>query len=164
MRLKVTIIPITVVAGTLALCTPGASQVADTGGSPAAFMVGCWAQPAPEGSGLREFYAPPAANMLTGLSQFWREGQIVDFEFHRIDSSPGGPVLTPHPRGVRSVQFQPTEVGAQRIVWQNLEHDFPQRIIYDRVATDTLVARIEGNDGSEARALEWRMARVPCPS
>lgn len=142
--------------------TPVVAQEAPAGGLPA-FMSGCWAQPAPEGNGLREIYSTPAANMMTGLSQFWRGGNIVDFEFSRIDSSAEGPLLTPHPSGVRSVTFSPVRIEATRIVWENLEHDFPQRIIYHRVASDTLVARIEGGSGADAQALEWRMARMACP-
>ena len=148
--------------GPLLVAVPACAQQED----PAlgvGFMVGCWAQPAPEGNGLKEFYAPPAENMLTGLSQFWRGGRIVDFEFHRIDLSPAGPVLTPHPGGVASVSFQPTEIQSDRIRWENPDHDFPQRIIYQRVAEDTLVARIEGGEGANARSLEWRMGRVSCP-
>lgn len=123
-------------------------------------LTGCWVQPG--ASGLREQYAPPAANMMTGLSQFWRGGAIVDWEFHRIDAGPDGPVLTPHPRGVASVSFGPAEVAADRIVWENLEHDFPQRIIYHRVAPDSLVVRVEGGEGDGARSMEWRMARAEC--
>lgn len=124
-----------------------------------AFLAGCWRQPGD--SGLREYYAPPARNMTTGLSQFRRNGAVVDWEFHRIDAGPDGPVLTPHPRGVASVPFQPRAVEDGRIVWENLEHDFPQRIIYTRVA-DTLTARIEGGTGPEARGMEWRMVRASC--
>ena len=142
----------------------GAQEPGNSGLDAARFLVGCWAQPAPEGNGLREFYAPPANNLLTGLSQFWRGGEIVDFEFHRIDDSPAGPVLTPHPKGVASVSFQPSAIEPGRIVWENPEHDFPQRIIYARVAPDTLVARVEGGEGASARSAEWRMARTECPA
>ena len=147
-----------------ALAVPVSGQTPAVGMDAIEFMVGCWAEQPNGDSGLREMYAPPAPNLMTGLSQFWREGRVVDFEFHRIDASPDGPVLTPHPRGVASVQFEPAEIGADRIVWQNLEHDFPQRISYTRVGADTLVARIEGGEGGEARALEWRMARAICPN
>lgn len=126
-----------------------------------AFLAGCWQQGA--GDGLREHYAPAATNMMTGLSQFWSNGRIVDWEFHRIDAGPDGPVLTPHPRGVASVPFAPADVSENRIVWQNLEHDFPQRIIYTRTG-DTLVARIEGGEGADARAREWPMIRTACAS
>ncbi|MDH3223793.1 MAG: DUF6265 family protein [Gemmatimonadota bacterium] len=161
MRPRMTLLSAAVL-GTALLAGPASAQSGDTF-SEVHFMVGCWAQSAPEGSGLREFYPPPAANMLTGLSQFWRDGRIVDFEFHRIDRSPEGPVLTPHPRGVASVSFRPVDIRADRVVWENLDHDFPQRIMYHLVAADTLVARVEGGEGPDARSIEWRMARTACP-
>lgn len=150
--------------GQIAVSPPSVSaQSVEEGLAAASFLVGCWAQSPSGQNGLREIYAHPAENMMTGLSQFWRGGRIVDFEFHRIDASPEGPVLTPHPRGVASVSFRPAEVVSDRIVWENLEHDFPQRIIYERVSANSLAVRIEGGDGAEARSLEWRMARTDCP-
>ena len=123
------------------------------------FMVGCWQQPG--ANGIREQFAPPATNMMTGLSQFWRGDRIVDWEFHRIDQGPQGPVITPHPRGEASVSFAPIELTPTRIVWSNPDHDFPNRIIYERVAPDTLVVVAEA-DGPEGRRLAFRMARVSC--
>ncbi len=163
MRIRMEFLAIAAMGMSLIQPEPAWPQVAEDGVAAASFMVGCWAEPGDDGSGLREIYAAPAANMLTGLSQFWRDGRIVDYEFHRIDGSPAGPVLTPHPRGVASVPFRPVEIGADQIAWQNLEHDFPQRIIYRRVAVDTLVVRIEGGEGDAARSIEWRMARAACP-
>lgn len=124
-----------------------------------AFMTGCWQQ-SPQG-GLREHFTPAGVNRMTGLSQYWRGDAIVDWEFHRIDLGPEGPVLTPHPNGVASVSFSPATVEPDRIVWSNPEHDFPNRIIYHRVSADTLVARVEG-DAADAPLLEFRMARVSC--
>lgn len=164
MHARMALLALAAIAATFIPTAPDSRQEAHGGLSAVAFLVGCWAQPGPEGDGLREFYPPPASNMLTGLSQFWRDGAIVDFEFHRIDSSADGPVLTPHPRGVASVQFRPVEIEAERIVWQNLEHDFPQRIIYHRVAPDTLVARVEGAPESGVEGLQWSMIRAACPS
>jgi hypothetical protein len=60
------------------------------------------------------------------------------------------------------VSFAPKIVEANRAVWENPAHDFPQRILYTRVATDTLVARIEGRTPSGDRSLEWRMSRGGC--
>jgi len=164
MRIRLELLGFAALGLTLVQPEPTSAQVAETGVGAASFMVGCWAEPNDDESGLREIYAAPAANMLTGLSQFWRDGRIVDFEFHRIDESPDGPVLTPHPQGVASVSFRPLEIGHDRITWQNLEHDFPQRITYRRVAVDTLVVRIEGGEGASARSIEWRMGRAKCPA
>jgi hypothetical protein len=133
------------------------SLVSDLG-----FMAGCWRGVTRNGTAIEEFYSPPASNLIIGASRYVRDGRVVDFEFTRIDQTDSGAVMTPQPKGVRSVSFAPKVVERNRAVWENPTHDFPQRILYTRVADDTLVARIEGRTPSGDRALEWRMARATC--
>ena len=135
-----------------------ASRVSDLG-----FMAGCWRGVTRSGTTIEEFYTRPSSNLIVGVTRYVRDGRAVDFEFTRIDQTDSGAVITPHPKGVRSVSFAPTVVEARRAVWENATHDFPQRIAYARVAADTLVARIEGRTPSGERTLEWRMARASCP-
>ena len=133
------------------------SRISDLG-----FMAGCWRGLTRSGTTIEEFYTPPASNLIVGATRYVRDGRVVDFEFTRIDQTDSGAVITPHPKGVRSVSFTPKVIERNRAVWQNPTHDFPQRILYTRVADDTLVARIEGHTPSGDRALEWRMARATC--
>jgi hypothetical protein len=133
------------------------SRVADLG-----FMAGCWRGMTRSGTTIEEFYTTPSSNLIVGTTRYVREGRTVDFEFTRIDQTDSGAVITPHPKGVRSVSFVPKVVEANRVIWENPTHDFPQRILYTRAAPDTLVARIEGRTSSGDRALEWRMARATC--
>ncbi len=132
-------------------------SVADLG-----FMAGCWRGVTRSGTTIEEFYTTPSANLIVGTTRYVREGRTVDFEFTRIDQTDSGAVITPHPKGVRSVSFAPMVIERNRAVWENPSHDFPQRILYTRVAGDTLVARIEGRTPSGERALEWRMTRAAC--
>jgi uncharacterized protein DUF6265 len=133
------------------------SSLADLG-----FMAGCWRGLTRSGTTIEEFYTPPSANLIVGATRYVRDGRVVDFEFTRIDQTDSGAVITPHPKGVRSVSFAPKVVERNRVVWENPTHDFPQRILYTRIADDTLVARIEGRTPSGDRALEWRMVRATC--
>jgi hypothetical protein len=133
------------------------SLVSDLG-----FMAGCWRGLTRSGTTIEEFYTPPSSNLVLGTTRYVRDGRVVDFEFTRIDQTDSGAVITPHPKGVRSVSFAPKVVERNRAVWENPTHDFPQRILYTRVADDTLVARIEGRTPSGDRALEWRMVRATC--
>jgi hypothetical protein len=133
------------------------SRVSDLG-----FMAGCWRGLTRSGTTIEEFYTTPSSNLIVGTTRYIREGRAVDFEFTRIDQTDSGAVITPHPKGVRSVSFAPKIVEANRAVWENPTHDFPQRILYTRAAADTLVARIEGRTPSGDRALEWRMTRAAC--
>jgi uncharacterized protein DUF6265 len=133
------------------------SLLADLG-----FMAGCWRGLTRSGTTIEEFYTPPSSNLIVGATRYVRDGRVVDFEFTRIDQTDSGAVITPHPKGVRSVSFAPKVVERNRAVWENPTHDFPQRILYTRIADDTLVARIEGRTPSGDRALEWRMVRATC--
>jgi Domain of unknown function (DUF6265) len=140
--------------------TPGASArslVSDLG-----FMAGCWRGVTGSGTTIEEFYTTPSSNLIVGTTRYVRDGRTVDFEFTRIDQTDSGAVITPHPKGVRSVSFAPKVVTRDRAIWENASHDFPQRILYSRVGADTLVARIEGRTARGERALEWRMARAAC--
>jgi hypothetical protein len=133
------------------------SQLSDLG-----FMAGCWRGLTRSGTTIEEFYTTPSSNLIVGATRYVRDGRTVDFEFTRIDQTDSGAVITPHPKGMRSVSFAPKTIARNRAVWENPTHDFPQRILYTRVADDTLVARIEGRTPSGERALEWRMVRATC--
>lgn len=44
----------------------------------------------------------------------------------------------------------------ERAVFENVDHDFPQRIIYQKLAKDSLFARIEGTVDGEDQFEEYR--------
>jgi hypothetical protein len=46
-------------------------------------------------------------------------------------------------------------VGESRVVFENLAHDFPQRVIYWKEG-DVLAARVEGALRGRERSEEWR--------
>ena len=137
---------------------PAYTQVAPAS-SGLAFMAGCWAE---QGDGLREQFSAPTRNMILGTSRFVIADNVRQFEFHRIDISDGTSSLTPYPGGKAGVPFGATELDDRRVVWENLEHDFPQRIIYDGREADVLVVAIEGERNGSISRKEWRMLRVPC--
>lgn len=123
------------------------------------FMAGCWSE---EGDGYREQFTPPSENLILGTSRRMVGHRVAGFEFHTIALAHGVPVLTPHPAGVRSDPFPASTLEDRFVVFENPEHDFPQRIIYDGREEDTLIAAIEGDEGGEARRFEFPMRRVPC--
>jgi hypothetical protein len=46
--------------------------------------------------------------------------------------------------------------------FENLEHDFPQRILYRLFPDGRLLVRIEGNRGGVPSGVDFPMRRVPC--
>lgn len=51
------------------------------------------------------------------------------------------------------------EQGDKRVVFENAEHDFPQRIIYWMSNDGALHAKIEGKIKGEAASEEWTWRR-----
>ena len=124
-----------------------------------AFMAGCWTGPSSNGATIEERYTAAADNMVIGMTRYVRNGRVVDFEFTTIQRSDTAFFMTPHPKGVKSDPFALKEIAAGRAVWENLGHDFPQRIIYRTGDDGTLVARIEGTTPRGERHSEWTMRR-----
>ena len=68
---------------------------------------------------------------------------------------------------VAMVQHNASEVGFRLItldsagaVFENLEHDFPTRVIYRPLGNDSLFARIEGKRGEKDVSVDYRYARM----
>ena len=124
-----------------------------------AFMTGCWTGPSSNGATIEERYSETAENLMIGMTRYVRSGRVVDFEFTTVERTDTSFVMTPHPRGVQSDAFPLKEASEGRAVWENLKHDFPQRIIYRAGAGGSLIARIEGGTPSGDRHIEWTMQR-----
>lgn len=124
------------------------------------FLAGCWSGQM-DGLDMREQWSEASAGVMLGTTRFFRDGQLVDFEFGMLQEADEGVTLWPYPRGERSEHGFPLVSASDELVFENLAHDFPVRIIYARVGLDRLAPRIEGSDG-EGRG--WRLSRVPCPS
>ena len=125
-----------------------------------AFMSGCWKGPSPNGATIEEHYTSASDNLLIGMTRYVRNGRVVDFEFTTVERTDSTFVMTPRPKGVKSDSFPLKEVSDGRATWENLKHDFPQRIIYRRGPAGSLIARIEGMTPKGERHVEWAMH--PC--
>jgi len=54
-----------------------------------------------------------------------------------------------------AVAFKLVEAGERRAVFENKQHDFPQRILYWLDAAGAMHARIEGRQGGKNASEEW---------
>lgn len=154
MRIGVTSLAVLVVAA-----LPGAAQAPAL--SNLAFMTGCWNGDAGRGRVIEEHWTTPTANVMLGTTRFVAGDRTVSWEFTVVEADSTGITMTPQPRGQAPAPFRMVRLMGDTAAFENPAHDFPQRIVYRRVA-DTLVARIEG-DTPRPRSAEWRMARVACP-
>ena len=123
-----------------------------------ALLKGCWVGDL-DGIELREQWSDGGGGMMLGTTRFFRDGRVVDFEFGMFIQDENGVTLWPYPKGERSANGFPLVSTSGELVFENLAHDFPVRIIY-RPRGTSVYPRIEGRDG---QVREWLLNPVACP-
>lgn len=106
--------------------------------------------------GGRDFearYSGADGGQVLSASKYTKNGVAAGFEFERFEEVDSTLVLTPFPEGKSSVTFRLAELdpASRRVVFENLGHDFPTRISYQRVADNKLTILVSGpgEDGKE---------------
>jgi hypothetical protein len=143
----------------LLACTASAaeSRIEDV-----AWLAGCWSSDGGE-PGSEERWMPLAGGTMLGVSRTIRQGKTVAFEFMEIRYLPDGQLaFVAHPSGQETAVFTALRVGESEVVFENPEHDFPQRVAYAKEGASKLRARIEGNQGGASRVVEFPMTRTSC--
>lgn len=124
------------------------------------WLAGCWAGQKSE-PGTEEHWLAAAAGTMFGISRTVRDGRTTQFEFMEIREIGGKLAFTAHPSGQPSATFPLLRIGHREAVFENPQHDFPQRVIY-RLDGNVLRARIEGRRSGQVKGINFPMDRVPC--
>jgi len=114
-----------------------------------------------DGVTTSELWTAPAAGAMLGLHSDVRGGRLVAWEFLRIGTTAEGTFYYASPRSAPPTAFRLVERSQRRVVFENREHDFPQRILYWLDAEGALHARIEGPQGGKTLSEEWVFTREP---
>ena len=139
---------------TVALAAP-TSSVQDL-----SWISGCWASVGAE-AGSGETWMAPAGGTLFGVSRTVKGGKTVAHEFMQIrETGPGQIAFIALPSGQKEASFPLVRLSGQEAVFENPQHDFPQRVIYRRDG-DLLTGRIEGSEGGETKGIDFPMKRCP---
>ena len=152
------LVPVTLA---LALC---AAPLAAQGNAEAArlhWMAGCWRAESPRRT-VEEHWMKPVGGLLLGMSRASRADSVLSWELARIETQGGRLQFVAWPSGQRQAAFAATIANDSLVVFTNPQHDFPQRILYLRRGTDSLIARVEGPVEGETRGLDFLYVRVAC--
>jgi hypothetical protein len=128
------------------------------------WLVGYWIDC--DGKAVTESWIDAGSDTLLGVG-LTRGRARTSFDFMRIAAGPGGkPTFFAQPQGAPVTPFVAKSVQGQSVVFENLAHDFPQRVIYRREG-EVLHARIEGVEKGEASGMDWTYRAAPantaCP-
>ena len=121
-----------------------------------AWLTGYWTS-SNEGNSVEELWTTGSGYVMLGVHRDVYANGRSSFEYLRIMRTRDGIVYVASPGGKPGTTFTMTENKDQRVVFENLDHDFPQRIIYSR-SGDTLTARIENEAGD--KSMEWTWTKT----
>lgn len=155
---------------TLALCVVGltlfapdaSAQAISPSVSSLEWLAGCWAIEGGEpGSG--EQWMLPAGGTMLGVGRTVRRGRAIAHEFMQIrEVEPGRLAFIARPSNQQEASFPLLRFGVNEVVFENLAHDFPQRVTYRLIDTRTLHARVEGTVNGPRRGEDFPMLRISC--
>jgi uncharacterized protein DUF6265 len=125
-----------------------------------AWISGDW-QTAPGGRAqIEEHWTKVAGGSMMGMSRTVAGDKTVEFEYLRIEQRADGVYYVAHPKArCPGTDFKLTNSSANLAVFENPQHDFPKRIIYRKTGDDSLMASIDGGEGSKAMSFEFRRMR-----
>lgn len=151
-----------IAAAALLVVLAGGARAADPLAN-MAWLKGCWQATEGAEAGSGEQWMAAAGGTMLGMSRTVRQGTTREFEFLQIRAGEDGKLAyLAMPSGRAATAFPLLRDSATELVFENLGHDFPQRIIYRRDGEHAMQARIEGMSKGKLKGIDFPMKRVSC--
>jgi hypothetical protein len=125
-------------------------------------LSGCW-ENRDSNQIYEEQWMKPAGEVMLGMSRTLRNGKAVTFEFIQIQTRANGTFYIASPSRQEKTEFKLTSFENNIAIFENPDHDFPQKVVYKFTGEDSLEAWIEGTNNGKSSKIEFPMTRVKCP-
>ncbi len=146
----------------LCLAPPSASAQAAPTVTQLGWLAGCWEQA--DGPRLiEEQWMRPRAGLMLGISRTVVNDSLREYEQVAVFERSGHLVYAATPARQPPAEFESLTVSDSAVTFENLVHDFPQRVSYRSRGPDSLVARIEGIRNGRLRGVDFPYRRAACP-
>ncbi len=130
--------------------------------APIAWLAGCWSADGKD-AGSGEHWLPAAGGTMFGIGRTVKNGRTVEHEFMQLRVNADGRLtFIAAPSGQTEAAFVASDSADGAVTFENLQHDFPQRVIYRLLASGRMLARIEGLRGGVLRGVDVPMTRMAC--
>ena len=126
-----------------------------------AWLQGCWRSTRGETT-IEEQWMSPRGGTMLGMGRTVRGNKTLEYELVLIKEQEGRLAYEAHPSGQPSATFIATAASDATVVFENLEHDFPQRVGYKRNGANALDAWIEGQAKGQSRRVDFSYQRARC--
>ena len=126
-------------------------------------MAGCWERKDDAKNLLvSEQWMSPAGTSILGMGRTVKNGKTTDWEFMRIEQRADGIFFVAKPKAnSEETAFKLIGSTLNEVVFENKEHDFPQRVIY-KLQDTKMIGRIEGNNNGKFVGIDFPMVKVKC--
>ena len=127
------------------------------------WMAGCWERrDDAKKLFVSEQWMSPAGTSIHGMGRTVKDGKTTGWEYMRIEQRSDGFYFVAKPKeNPEETAFKLISSTLNEVVFENKEHDFPQRVIY-KIQGTKLIGRIEGNNNGKFLGLDFPMRRVKC--
>jgi hypothetical protein len=126
-----------------------------------AWLQGCWAMVNQERAVEEQWMAPRGKTMI-GTSRTVQGANLVSYEFMMIRQDGDQIAFEVRPSGRAPVIFKASAITDSSVVFENPQHEFPQKIGYRRAGDNAMSAWIEGDRNGESRRIEFPYTQVVC--
>ena len=148
------------IAGLLVFCAWSVKHTNDI--NKTEWISGTWENKTKRGS-IFETWSKTTENELSGKSYMVKGQDTIVFENIRLVQEKEGifyiPVVKNQNEGL-PVRFVAKTISDTKLIFENIEHDFPQIISYTKMSSDSLVAEISGTKNGQVRNQTFPMKRV----
>jgi hypothetical protein len=125
-----------------------------------------------EGEWLGEFsggtwearYTGPAGGLILSTNKSVREGRLRSWEYEQFRVENGAVIMQPYPDGEKSpvlFTLMRLDEAERKAVFENLAHDFPQILTYQRKDDATLHIQVQARQEGELVGFELTLKRAP---
>lgn len=125
------------------------------------WLSGCW-QAVGGDAGSEEHWLTPAGGSMLGIARTVHGGKTVAYEYMRIHEEKNALIFTAKPSGKAEASFLLLSLDKQKVVFENLRPEFPQRVIYHLQENGNLLGRIEGRLQDLDKGINFPMHKVSC--
>ena len=126
------------------------------------WLAGCW-EGNVRGREVNEQWMKPAGGIMLGMARTVSQGKAAEFEFTQIREDKDGSIYyVAKPSGQAEASFKLIKLQNKEAVFENPQHDFPQRIIYRLQPDGSLFARVEATVKGQLRGLDYPFKRAKC--
>ena len=128
------------------------------------WLTGCWQKDNDKSGTLTlEQWTTSDGGTMFGIGRTFKSGKLVSWEMMRIaQEGDSAKFLAQLPNAAQATPFALKTATKDELVFQNLQNDFPHRVIYRNAGTDKLAARIEGKNGEKEMAIDFPFQRIKC--